>query len=180
MIKYSIVEDGNAAVLVVQELLHVTAFVVAHPLKIAIRNFLRHGPAVEVVVVHLDDVEGRLLGVVQRAHQLVVGAGVSNACVADATADVRLDHPIHLRIGNQRDRPVDVFEERVPRDMRRANRRAHLGRVQLVLIKRLVSKRLEHVSQQANVAQNVELHVFFEIRAEKVVPHVLGMCVVSL
>ena len=40
---------------------------------------------------------------------LFVRSGVANTRVADATADVRLDHPVHLRVGDQRDRLFDVF-----------------------------------------------------------------------
>ena len=60
--------------------------------------------------------------------------------MADTTANVRLDHAIHLWVGNQRDQPVNVFEERVPRKLRRTNK---VGRVQLVLVKGVVLECLD-------------------------------------
>ena len=94
----------------------------------------------QVVNVNLHDVRSRLLRVVERAHQHVVGAGVANVCVADTTANVRLDHSLHLRVCDQQDRPVNVFQERVLRELRRTYK---VGRVHLVLIQGFVSERLK-------------------------------------
>ena len=79
--------------------------------------------------------------------------------MTDTAANVRLDHAIHLRVGDQRDRPVNVFKERVTRELRRTNKES---RVKLVLVQRVVPERLKHVGQQANVAQQVEPPVLFE------------------
>ena len=73
MIKYTEVEDCNAAVSLVQKQLHFTALVLTHPLDIAIWHFLRHGPALLVVGIRLHDVRRALSRVVQRAHQFVLG-----------------------------------------------------------------------------------------------------------
>ena len=126
MIELFSIEYGDAAVNVDQELLHVAAFVVCHPFKIAIRHFLRHCPAVEVVGVHLHDVRDRQPRAVERAPQLVVGARVADACATDATLNIRLNNAIHFWVGDQRDRPVNVFEKRVPRELWRTHK---VGRV---------------------------------------------------
>ena len=41
-------------------------------------------------------------------------------------------------------------------------------------------ERLEHVGQQANVAQPVKRYVLFEIMAVEVLPHMLGVRIVRL
>ena len=97
--------------------------------------------------------------------------------MANTATDVRLDHPIHLRVGNQWDWPVNVFEERVSSELRCTNK---IGWVQLVFVQRVIPERLEHVVQQANVAQQVERHVLFETLAVKVLPHVLSLRIVRL
>ena len=153
------------------------ALVLAKPLEITVRHLLRNSSAVEVVGVYFHDVRSRLLLVVERVHQLIVAAGITDACVADSAADVRLDHTIHLRVGDQRDWPVNVFEKRVSRKLRRAHK---VGRVQLVLVQGVVPERLEHVGQQANVAYQIERHVLFETLAVKVFPNVLSVCIVRL
>ena len=82
----------------------------------------------------------------------------------DAAANVRLDHSIHFRVSDQRDQPVNVFKERVPRKLRHIYK---VGRVELVLV-RVVPESLKHVGQQANIAQKVELYIFYKTRAMKV------------
>ena len=79
-----------------------------------------------------------------------------DTCVEDIAADVWLDYPIHLRVADQWDWPVDVFEERVPSEWRCTHK---IGRVQLVLIKGVIPERLEHVGRKANVAQQMKRHV---------------------
>ena len=59
-------------------------------------------------------------------------------------------------------------------------RTSKVGRVQLVLVQGVVLESLEHVGQQAYVAQEVERLVLFETLAVKVFPHVLGVRVVRL
>ena len=73
--------------------------------------------------------------------------------MVDTAANVRLDHAIHFRVGDQRDRPVNVFEKSVLRELRRAHK---VGRVQMVLFQGVVPDRLEHVSKQAHVAHKIE------------------------
>ena len=68
--------------------------------------------------------------------------------MADTAPDVRLNYPIDLWVGNQRDRPVNVFKERVSPKLLCAH---EVGRVQLVLVK-VVRERLEHVGLKAYVA----------------------------
>ena len=97
--------------------------------------------------------------------------------MADTAADVRLNHQIHLLVGDQWDWPVDVFEERVLSELRCTHK---IRRVQLVFVQRVIPERLEHVGQQANVAQQVERHVLFESLPVKVFPHVLRGRIVSL
>ena len=70
--------------------------------------------------------------------------------MADAAADVWLNHPVHFRVGDQRDRLVNVFQEGIPREFRRTH---EVGQVQLVLLQEVVSEHLEQVIQQADVAQ---------------------------
>ena len=62
--------------------------------------------------------------------------------MADAAADVRLDLPVHLPIGDQRDRLVEVFQEGILRELRDA---PDVSRVHLVLVERVVSEHLEHI-----------------------------------
>ena len=131
----------------------------------------------EVIRVHLHYVRGRLCRFVQRSHQLVICSGVANTGVADATADVLLDHPVHLRVGDQRDRLFDVFQQGVPCELRRTH---EVGRVQLVLVQGVVSEHLEHVGLQADVAQEVELYIILEALTLKVREDVLGVGVVGL
>ena len=88
-----------------------------------------------------------------------------------------MDHTIHLRVGDQRDKPVNVFEKSVLSELRRAHK---VGRVQLVLVKGVVQEGLKHVGQQANVAQQIERHVLFETLAVKVLQHVLSVRIVRL
>lgn len=94
--------------------------------------------------------------VVQRAYQLVVGSGVATIGVADFGSDVWLNNPIHLRIGNKRQQSVDVFEKLVKRELIRANKE---GRVKMVLVKVVVLEHLDHVGQEVDVSQKVELHI---------------------
>ena len=82
-----------------------------------------------------------------------------------------------FRVGDQRDRPVNVFEKSVLRELRRTYK---VGRVQLVLVQGVVPERLEHVGQQANVAQQIESHVLLKILTVENLPHVLGLRVVRL
>ena len=158
-------------------LLHGAALVHTHPLELAIGPLLRHGPAVEVIRVLLHYVRGRLVLIVQRSHQLVDNSSVANTGVADAAADVRLHHPVHLRIGDQRDQLVDVFQESIPRELRCAH---EISRVQLVLVERVLTEHLEHISQQADVAQKVELHIILEVLTLTFRVHLLGVGVIGL
>ena len=50
----------------------------------------------------------------------------------------------------------------------------------MVLVEEVVPERLEHVGQQADVAQQVKRHVLFETLAVKVFTHVLSVRVVRL
>ena len=68
MIELSIVENGYAAVSVVRKKSHIAAIVLAQPLKITVRHFLRHGPTIEVFGDYHYDVRNRLTRVVERAH----------------------------------------------------------------------------------------------------------------
>ena len=122
MIKYAEVKDGDAAVRVVHKQFHFSTFVIAYPLEIAVRHLLRHRPAVESVGVDHYDVGCGLRRVVARSHQLVVRPCVADTCMTDAATDVRLNHPVHFRIDAQRDRLVDVFKERIPRELRSAHK----------------------------------------------------------
>ena len=97
--------------------------------------------------------------------------------MAVTTADVRLDHSIHVWVGDQRDWPVNVFEKSVPSELWRAHK---VGRVQLVLVHGVVPERLEHVGQQTNIAQKIDRHLLFETLAVEVLPHVLIARIVRL
>ena len=97
--------------------------------------------------------------------------------MADAASDVRLDHPIHLRLGDQRNWPVNMLKKRVPGELWSAH---EVGRVQLVLVEGVVSEHLNHVGQQADVAQKVELHIIFEALTLKVCKHMLSVGVIGL
>ena len=68
-------------------------------------------------------------------------------------ADVRLDHPVDFRVGDQRDKTVDVFQKGIPSEFRRTHK---VGLVQLVLVQLVVLKHLKHVGQQADVASKVD------------------------
>ena len=70
-----------------------------------------------------------------------------------------------------------MFEKRIPRELRRAY---EVGRVQLVLVEGVVSEHLEHVGQQTDIAQEVELHVILEALTLKVRKILLGVAVVCL
>ena len=60
-------------------------------------------------------------------------------------------------------------------------RRTHeVGGVQLVLVQGVVSEHLEHVGQQADVTQGVELHIILKGLTLKVFKHMLGLGVVGL
>ena len=119
----------------------------------------------------------RLRRVVQQIHQLSIRSGIADTCVTDAAADVRLDHPVHFRIGYQRDRPVNMFEKGISRELRRAN---EVGGVELELVQRVVSIHLEYIGQQADVTMEIELHIVFEALTLKVGEYVLGVCVIGL
>ena len=97
--------------------------------------------------------------------------------MAYAAADVRINYPVHFRVGDQRDRLLDVFQESIPRKLRRAHK---VGRIQLVLLQGVVSENLKRVGQQADVAQKVELHLIIKVLTLKVCQHVLGVGVVGL
>ena len=71
-------------------------------------------------------------------------AGVANTCVAEAASDVQMYYLIHLRLGDQQDRPVNVFENKVLRELRYAH---EVGWVQLVFVQGVVIERLKHVDQ---------------------------------
>ena len=157
-------------------LLHGAALVHTHPLELAIGHILRHGPAVKDIRVYLHYLQGRLGRVVPRSHQLV-GSSVAYTGVADAAADVRLDHPVHFRIGDQRDRLVDVFQEGIPRQLRCAH---EVNRFQLVLVERVVTEHLKHIGQQADVAKVVELLLILEALTLNVRVHLLGVGVIGL
>ena len=90
--------------------------------------------------------------------------------MADAAADVGLDHPVHSRIGDQRDRLIDMFENGIPRQLRGAH---EVDEVELVFVERVVSKHLKYFGQQADVTEEVELHIVFEALTLKVGEYVL-------
>ena len=152
MIEYTEVKHGDAAVREIQCLLHSAAIVLADPLELSIGHLLRHGPTVEVICVHHHYARGRLCRVVHRSHQLVIRSGVADTGGANPAADVWLDHLVHFRVGNQRDRLVDVFQKGIPRELRRVD---EVGRVKLVLLQGVVSEHVEHVGQQSDVAKKV-------------------------
>ena len=62
----------------------------------------------------------------------------------DTAADVRLDHLIHLQVGDQWDWLVDVLITRVSSELRCIHK---IGRVQLVFVQWIVPECLEQVSQ---------------------------------
>ena len=143
----------------------------SHPLEIFIKHLLRHGQAVEIVGLYLHTVRNGLLRVVERPHHFVVCACVADASVAKVTANVLLDHPIHLRVDNQRNRPVYKLEKRISRELRRNNK---VNWVQLVLFQGVFSEQLEHVGQQANVAQMGKRHIRLYILKAEILTHVLA------
>ena len=63
---------------------------------------MRHVLLVKLIRVHFYDVQNRFRRVVERAYYLVVGAGVAVTRIADAAADVWLDYPEYLWVGDQR------------------------------------------------------------------------------
>ena len=86
-------------------------------------------------------------------------AGVTDACVANTAADVWLEHPIYFPVSDHRDRPVDVFLKSVPRLLRCP---LEVGRVQLILVHKVVLECLKHVGQQADVAYQIESPVLLK------------------
>ena len=112
------------------------AIVLTHPLEIAILHFLQHGPAVLVVGIYLYHVRRSLCRVVLRAYQLVVGSGIANTGVANVTSDGWLDHPVHFRVGDYRDKLGDMFEKNILGELRSSHK---VGGVKLVLVQRVVS-----------------------------------------
>ena len=97
--------------------------------------------------------------------------------MADASEDVRLDHPVHVRIGDQRYRLVDVYQEGIPRKLQCAH---EVSRVQLVLVELDFTEHIKHIGQQADVAQEVELHIIIEVLTLKVRVHLLGVGIIGL
>ena len=82
--------------------------------------------------------------------------------MADKTTNVLLDDAIHLQVGDQRDRPVNVFEEGGPLELRRTNK---VGLVQLVLVEGVFLERLEQVGKTTNVTQQLDRHVLLDTLA---------------
>ena len=80
-------------------------------------------------------------------------------------------------VGDQWDRWDDVFSESIPRELRLAHT---VGRVQLVLVGRVITEHLEHIGQQADVGQKVELHIILEALTLKISVQLLGMGVLGL
>ena len=97
--------------------------------------------------------------------------------MADTDADVRLYHAIHLKVGDLRKRPVNVFEKCVSREFRRTDK---VGKVQLVLIKRVYLNSLTDISKQTYVAEQVKYYVRFVTLTMEGLPHVQGVSVVCL
>ena len=96
--------------------------------------------------------------------------------MTDGVSHDRFDNPVHFRIGDQRDRPVDMFEKGISRELKSGH---EVGGVELVLVQRVVSKYLEYIGQQAIVTEKVELHIILQAQTLKVVKYVLGVCVVG-
>ena len=96
--------------------------------------------------------------------------------MTDAAADVRLDHPVYFRIGGEQDRPVDMFEKGIPRELGSVH---EVGGVVMILVQRVVSKLMEYIGQQADVTEEVELHIIFESLTLKVGEFVLGVSVIG-
>ena len=96
--------------------------------------------------------------------------------MAYAVSDVRLDHLVHFRIGDQRDRPVYMYTKRSLLKLKRAH---ELGGVVLLLVQRVVFKHFESIGQPADVPVKIELHIVFEALTLKVGENVIGLCVVG-
>ena len=69
-----------------------------------------------------------------------------------------------------------MFEKGILRELRSAH---EVDGVELVLVQRVVSKHLEYISQQADITEEVELHIVFEVLTFKVGEYVFGVCVVG-
>ena len=69
-----------------------------------------------------------------------------------------------------------MFRKGIPRELRSAH---EVGKVELVLVQRVVSKHLEYIGQQVDVTEKLELHIVFQALTLKVSEYVLGVCVVG-
>ena len=119
---------------------------------------------------------GRRLGrIVQLTHQLVVCTGIADTDVANAASDVGLIHAVHLRIGDEVDRAIDVLKQRASCKLRRAH---VIHRIELVFVERVSSKPLEHIGEKGDVAQQIKQHVRAHILNSKVFPHSLGASII--
>ena len=72
---------------------------------------------------------------------------------------------------------VYVFQEGIPRELRCAH---GVSWVQLVLVEQVVTEHLEHVGQQTNVVQEVELNIILKALRMKVREHLLGVGVIGI
>ena len=70
-----------------------------------------------------------------------------------------------------------MYQEGIVRELRCAH---EVGRVQLVFVERVVSKHLKYVCQQADVAQELKLHIIIEAITLKIRVHLFGVCVIGL
>ena len=96
--------------------------------------------------------------------------GVANTDVADAASDVGLNHAIHLQIGDEDDQAIEGLMQRAPCNLRRTH---VVHRIELVLVERVSSKFLEHISEKGDVAQEIKRHVRSNILNHKVPLHSL-------
>lgn len=143
----------------------------AFPLTLTVEHLLRYCLIVNIFRVYLHDVSGRLCQIVQRFHPVVNCTSVANTDVAIASVNVRLYHPVLFRVGNKRDRLIDMFQIGISREFRRDHK---VTQNKLVLNNAGVSENFKHAGQKADVAQVIELYIMFEVYTLKVREHLLG------
>ena len=130
-------------------MLNVAANLRTYLVEIIIRHNLRHFSTVKIVGVYFHDIQITLLQIAKQKYQLIVGARLADSRVQYAAGNVQLYYPKHLRIGNQRDRFVNILEKI---DSSVFLRFSKVGQLQLVLVQFVVLNRLYNVANQTKVA----------------------------
>ena len=69
------------------------------------------------------------------------------------------------------DRAIDVLKQRIPRKLRGAH---VVGRIEWILIKRVVPKHLEQIGKKGYVAQKIQSQVIADMLGLKISSHSLG------